>query len=62
MRTPRSHPFGRSSDTTAGAFSPDAGPGGLKGRGAGVNPASRFESISLSVLPAGGGQDDLLFE
>jgi DNA repair photolyase len=35
---------------------------GQRGRGAAVNPASRFETISLARLPEGGGDDDLLCE
>lgn len=34
----------------------------VRGRGTGVNPANRFETISLAQLPAGGGDDDLLCE
>jgi DNA repair photolyase len=56
------HPKGRSSTTTGGERAGGFAAGTVRGRGSAINPANRFETISLAQLPAGGGEDDLLFE
>ena len=63
MQTEREHPRGRAA-TTANGLGPGGGSLGerVHGRGAAVNPASRFETISLAQLPFGGGDDDLIHE
>lgn len=62
MRREREHPDGRSS-TSGEALSPGGGAAeaSARGRGSAINPASRFETISLAQLPAGGGDDDLIW-
>lgn len=62
MQREAHHPFGRSSTTTGGAVAGGSAEGVSRGRGSAINPANRFETISLAQLPEGGGDDDLLCE
>lgn len=63
MRTQREHHAGRAA-TTANGIGSAGGPldERVHGRGTAINPASRFESITLAQLPVGGGDDDLIHE
>lgn len=43
-------------------YTPRPREGAARARGAGINPANRYERLSLDVLPEGGGADDLIYE
>lgn len=62
MYFPRSHVAGRSADTSSASTLQRGKVEGERGRGTEINPANRFETVSLGQLPEGGGSDDLLFE
>ena len=63
MQRQHEHAPGRAASTANGLGAAGGELGRrVQGRGAAVNPASRFETISLAQLPAGGGEDDLIHE
>lgn len=62
MSFQREHVPGRSSGTSSGLRIAGGRPEAEHGRGTALNPANRFETISLAQLPDGGGVDDLLCE